>query len=163
MVVDEESSPKKPEELQKPQKPQKPENATPVDPILEAVKKYNSDFNNSRYSKRFIVRAGKGNIWSVAFIGEDQRWYENYVYELGGELEVFYTLEMLLTRESPKFVPSSRDPDFIRLIVVSTMAIVLLLAITFAAISDSKNPSLQVLSPLLTLVAGYLMGNVPKG
>ncbi|HXR26204.1 MAG TPA: hypothetical protein VN742_12630 [Candidatus Binataceae bacterium] len=138
-----------------------PERPLIGDPIVDAVKSLNSGYNNSKYSKRHLAQAGQGNIWAVVFLGENQQWYENYVYVLGSRMEAFYNLQILLAAKGHSFVPSLRDLDFIRLIVVAAMALLLVTATIYVSISDTKSSSLQVLSPLLTLVVGYLMGNVP--
>src|SRR5260370_22668766 len=123
-----------------------PEKPLLSDPILDSARNLNSGYNNSKYSKRHLAQAGNGNIWAIVFMGENQQWYENYVYELRGEIEAFYNLQTLLAKKGNSFVPSSRDPDFIRVIVVASMALALLLAIILVAITDSKNSPLHVLS-----------------
>ena len=128
------------------------------DPVIDAVKTLNAGYDNTDYAKRSAVQIGKARIYTVVFKGQDGYWHENYVYESGSTRIAYLDLERMLNARDNDLIPSARDPDYIRTMVVAVFTLVFGIAVVYVAVWDSKNPSLQVLTGLLGLGLGYFVG-----
>src|ERR1700723_3664670 len=122
-----------------------------ADPIIDAVVRLNSQYSNSAYSKRNPVRVGSGNLCTVVFKGEDGYWRENYVYERGSKVVAYVDLRETILDRGNGLIPFLRDPEFIKLIVISTLTFMFAMAVTYLVITTPDNKSLQVLTGLLGL------------
>ncbi len=131
-----------------------------ADPVIDAVVRLNSRYNNTNYSKRNPVHVGSGNLYTVVFKGEDGYWRENYVYERGSKVIAYLDLREMILDRGNGLIPSLRDPEFIKLMVISILTFMFAIAVTYLVIHTPDNKSLQVLTGLLGLTIGYLVGNV---
>jgi hypothetical protein len=134
------------------------------DPVIDAVKRLNSGWNNTDYSRRDPVQLGKASLYTVAFKGQDGYWRENYVYELANKRIPYSDLKQLLTDRNNGLVSTAKDRDFFALLVVAALASIFALAVIYLAIWQPDNSkSLQALTGVFGLVFGYFLGTSRPG
>ena len=131
-----------------------------ADPILDAVKASNAGFNNSRYTRQQLTYGGTRNIHRVDFLGEDQNWYQNFVLERRGKgLRVYDTIDKLLVEVAAS---PWGDHDYVKLVVIAVLALSFGAAVLYVVLVQPENKSLNVLTGLLGLTTGYLVGKKEK-
>lgn len=131
-----------------------------ADAIIEAVKASNAAFDNSRYTRQQITYEGPGNVYRVDFLGQDGHWHDNYVLErLGKGLRVYDTVDKLLVEVTAW---PWRDHDFVKLVVIAVLALSFGAAVLYVVLMQPENKSLNVLTGLLGLTTGYLVGKKEK-
>ena len=132
------------------------------DPIINAVKRLNTGYQNTEYSIKRTIKLGDALVHTVTFKGEDGWWHDNYVYEKGNVVIAYWDVERMLTSKDNDLIPSGRDSERLRLIMVGAITAVLLLTVIGIVIYGNSNPNLQILTGLLGTGFGYLVGKVPE-
>ncbi|HEU0120503.1 MAG TPA: hypothetical protein VFQ91_08265 [Bryobacteraceae bacterium] len=129
------------------------------DPIIVAVEELNAGYKNTDFSKRPIGRMGKGELFIVVFKGQNGEWFENYAWQAGANVFAAQTLQGLLSKAHDSLFPSLRDPEFVRLVMAYTLAVIFSIATISVAVTWAANPALQGLFGTTGLLIGYLIGN----
>jgi hypothetical protein len=106
------------------------------DPVIEAVRNLNKGYNNRNYAKRSAQNFGSGTIYTVTFRGENNKFYEQYVFERGQERRAYQELAALIFDGNNKLIPSMLNPDMIKLIVVSVLTIMFAAAVIYMVFKD---------------------------
>ena len=128
------------------------------DPILDAVKSMNSGYKNTDYSKRQLLELGTADVYAVSFKGPDEKTYEHFACNARGRVFAASTLERLLLKINGRVFLSFREPELIKLGVVSILAFAFSVATIVEVATWPNNPSLEILSGTAALLIGYLVG-----
>ena len=136
--------------------------SSPNDRIIESVKQLSSGWKNTDFSKRPPEKVGSGKLYTVVFKGEDGLWRENYVFEKGSDIRPYSNIRDVLRDTSNGIIPSWKDQDFVKLIVISILTGIFSISVIGIVILNPDNKSLQVLIGLLGLTLGYLVGKGDK-
>jgi hypothetical protein len=131
---------------------------TTTNPVVEVVKRLNYQYNNTGYAMGDPRPLGSGKLYSVKFKGSDDVWHENYVFERGSDRRAYWSLHDLILDSNTNLVPTFRDPDYLKLVVVCGLTVLLIIAVILIVAFEQENKSLQVLTGLLGLTLGYLVG-----
>ena len=129
-----------------------------TDRVVDAVRQLNAGYNNKNYTKQPAMSLGLATVYAVSFIGQNNRRYENYVFERGQELKAYNTLKSLIIDRNNNIIPRISTPDLIKLLVVSGLTVMFAIALIYLVITQPENKSLQVLTGLLGLTLGYFVG-----
>lgn len=137
----------------------------PTDPIIEAVKNFNRNFNNSRYQRQEESRIGQFTIYTVSFLGQQDRsgksWsYRNYVltHQSNPSPKVFNTLDDLLKSVQIIRVEPWRDIEFIKAYLLVFIVFSLVLCLGVAIYYDMKS-TIPILMTTLGSIIGFLIGD----
>jgi hypothetical protein len=128
-------------------------------PIIDAVKALNSGYKNKNYRKASVIDLGGAVIYKVVFQGEDNSWYDNYVYKKGNKVVAYWTLERLLNARDNDLFSPWRDIALIKLWVAGLITVVLLASVIYLSIKFPETKSLQSLVTLLSTGVGYFLGS----
>lgn len=128
------------------------------DPILEAVRKYNAQYNNTGYSKQPSINMGKGKFYTVTFKGEDNESYANFVYDEKGKGQVVYSdLRSLINDKGGRLFPVW-DIEWLRPIGIFVVVLLLLLVSAAFAYSNAEGKAFTAFMSAFTAALGYLAG-----
>ncbi|AXA39417.1 hypothetical protein [Rhizobium leguminosarum] len=134
---------------------------TDRDPVVAAVKQLNEPYKNTEFRRRPAYEYGSTKVHSVVFKGEDGEWRENYAFEKGKTIIAYHSLVDLLKDRKTYFLPFYQDHDSLKIITIILMALAFSAAFLYLVASGAKPESLQLLTGILGLLVGYLIGNVP--
>lgn len=132
------------------------------DPIINAVMALNSGYNNKNYAKANVIDLGEAVIYKVTFQGQDDSWYENYVYKKGQKIVPYWTLERLLTARDNDLFSWWQDLALIKLWTAGLITLLLLACVIYLSIRSPENKAMQSLVTLLSTGVGYFLGSGDK-
>lgn len=129
------------------------------DQILQAVKEANSRYSgNNSYQVIREDSFGSYSIWTVDFLGEDNRRYTNFVTTKGSNVQKsFYYLEDVIPYLDRRIGWRSLLIEQYGLVVGSAVSLVLLVGILIALIAGKDVPKELWLT--LSAAVGYLFGS----
>src|SRR5712675_380792 len=98
----------------------------PTDPIIQALQQFHRslgyrDNDASTYRRGGPKSIGQGSLYPVVFVGENKRWYTNYVYEKGGRRTAYSDIIGMLDDKNLGLIPSETRTDLVKITVVSVL------------------------------------------
>ena len=139
-------------------KPAKPARSGQKQFAIDAVSDMNEGYNNTNYRCSMPSKFASGFLYEVSFEGEDGYWRQNFVFQKGADFRPYSNLKDLLADSSNGIVTPMSDPEYAKLIFIILITLVTLVAVIFLVIQQPDNKSLQILSGILGLLIGYLVG-----
>lgn len=133
------------------------------DRIIAVMKEFHGGYNNTDYSVKEPQALGRGHLYPVSFKGGDGIFRENYVYTVSNKTLAYKSIKDALRDSMSGIVPFWRDVDILKLYIVTFLTITFSVAVIWIVIRDPENKALQVLSGLLGLTIGYIVGKNDKG
>jgi len=134
------------------------------DPVLREVIDLNKQYTNTRYSKSSPMRVGPGDMFAVSYLGQDKKWYTNYVFRRRGKCRAYETFDKLIADPRNQInIPWYAEFETVRFFLIFLLAIILIVVwiCVYSQHGDNKD-GLQYLTGLLGILIGWLVAKTPK-